>query len=50
MTTTDTILTLVTMVSIAIIVQSASMFVAINTASSEIILTARIPIKFVMMT
>jgi hypothetical protein len=48
MVTTYTIVTLVTMVSIAIIVQSANMFGAVNSLSSQTMVTGRISMKFVM--
>jgi hypothetical protein len=48
MGTTDTIFTLVTMVKIAIIVFSTTMFRAVNILSLQIMVTGRISIKFVM--
>jgi hypothetical protein len=48
MGTTDTIFTLVTMVKLAIIVLSATMFRAVYSLSSQIMVTGRISIKFVM--
>jgi hypothetical protein len=48
MVTTDTIFTLMTMATIAIIVYSARMFGAVNNLSSKIMVTGRISVKFVM--
>jgi hypothetical protein len=46
--TTDNMLTLVTMGSIEIIVCSASIFTAVNSVLSEMMVTGGILIKFVM--